>query len=144
MPNWWGLSFVFRCLDDGGGEALSRQWLPCTGCWRYSHDMNYLLYGILFLQISASLRCFCQRTLFPKTVWTGWHGHPLYQIYLINQDTRQECFRLSNRSFLWCCWPWVDHLPPVRWSTFSFMFVNGSWCENLIFYPRVWPSIVTL
>ena len=143
MPNWWDLSFVFRCLDDGGRP------FPVNGCPVPDVGNIHLIWiiycmGYCFCICPPPCDVFVNGLYFLKTIWTGWHGHPLYQISLINQDTRQECFRLSNRSFLWCCRPWVNRLPPVRWSTFSFMFVNGSWCENLITYPRVWPSIITL
>ena len=31
-----------------------------------------------------------------------------------------------------CIWPWMNHSHPVWWSTITFMFVNGSWCVNLV------------
>ena len=38
-------------------------------------------------------------------------------------DNQQEYSRLGNWFSLWCLVPWMNHLPPIRWST-SFMFVK--------------------
>ena len=62
-------------------------------------------------------------------------------IYIIftyyTQDNRQECFRLSNWVSLWCLRPWMNHLPPVWWSNFRFMFVNESWYVSLTLWKKI-------
>ena len=68
----------------------------------------------------------------------------LYIIFTYyTQDNQQECFRLSNWFSLWCLGLWMNHLPPVWWSNFRFMFLIKSWCVRLtklreIFY---WCSV---
>ena len=47
------------------------------------------------------------------------------------QDDKQECFRLSNSFSLRCLGPWMNHLAPVWWSDFRFIFLNKSWCVSL-------------
>ena len=58
-------------LTDGEKDslwwpALSRHWLSWTGCCQYLLNMKYLMYGLLFLQLSISLGCFCLWTFFLK------------------------------------------------------------------------------
>ena len=46
------------------------------------------------------------------------------------QHNEHDCFRLRHRFSLRCSGPWMNHLPPVRWSNFRFMFLNESWCVS--------------
>ena len=56
----------------------------------------------------------------------------LYSIFTHHtQDNQQECFWLSNGFSIRCLVSWTDHLPPVWWSNFRFMFLNESWCVSL-------------
>ena len=32
---------------------------------------------------------------------------------------------------MWCLGPWMNHLPPVWWTNYSFLFLNESWCVSL-------------
>ena len=49
------------------------------------------------------------------------------------EDNQQESFRHScNWIPLRCLGPWMNHLPPMWWSNFRFMFLNHSWCVNFI------------
>ena len=69
---------------------------------------------------------------FWKADWTSYHGPPLYHIYILHSDNQQECFRLlSNWFSLRSLGPWINHLPPVWWSNFRFMFLDDSWCVSL-------------
>ena len=58
------------CLTDDTRNCLWRpalgHWLPCSWCWQHLFYMKWLKYGLLFLILSASLRCFCPRTLVSK------------------------------------------------------------------------------
>ena len=42
--------------------------------------------------------------------------------WLVNMDLKdnQQCFRLKNWFSFRRVWPWMNHLPPVWWSTFRF------------------------
>ena len=45
----------------------------------------------------------------------------------------QFCIHASyiGLSYYWCfLGPWMNHVPPVWWSKFSFMLLNYSWCLN--------------
>ena len=53
------------------------------------------------------------------------------------QDNHPECFRLSNWFSLRCLGPWMNHLPPVWWSNFRFMFLNESWCVSLTYWRGI-------
>ena len=47
----------------------------------------------------------------------------LYIIFTYyTQDNNQECFRFSNWFSMWCSRPWLNHLPPVWWFNFRFIF----------------------
>ena len=53
----------------------------------------------------------------------------LYIIFTYHtQDNQQECFRFSNWFSLRCLGPLMNHLPPVWWSNFRYMFLNEIWC----------------
>ena len=55
------------------------------------------------------------------------------------EDNQQECFRHSCNWFpLWCLGPWMNHLPPMWWSNFRFMFLNHSWCVNFIWWIGIY------
>ena len=62
-------------------------------------------------------------------------------LYIISthytEDNQQECLRLSNWFSSWCLGPWMNHLPPVWWSNFSFMFLNESWCVSLAWWRGI-------
>ena len=70
---------------------------------------------------------------FKKNYWTSFHGPPLCQIRLYQpEDNQLECFRLGNWFFLWCMGQWINHLPPVWWSNFRFMFLYDNCSVHLI------------
>ena len=49
----------------------------------------------------------------------------------LTQGNQQECFRFSDWFSLQCLGPWMNHMPPVWWSNFRFMFLNESWYVGL-------------
>ena len=55
-----------------------RHWLSCTGCWQYLLNMKLLMYGLLFMNLFASLRCFCPRTVFLETGLVQWASYLTY------------------------------------------------------------------
>ena len=40
------------------------------------------------------------------------------------KNNQQGCFSLCKRFSLWHLGPWMNHWPPVWWSTFRFMFLK--------------------
>ena len=121
-------SFVFLCLNDekGGGRgwpATSGRWLCFTRCCQ--DWLKCLMYGQLFLHWSTSPGCFHPRIGLVTmdllyVIFTYW-----------THDNHQECVRLSNWFSLWCLGPLMNHLRPVWWSNFRFMFLHDSWCVSL-------------
>ena len=79
------------------------------------------------------LGCFCPRTIFAKKRIGQVTTDLLFiRFTYYNKDNQQECSLLSNWFPLWCLGPWMNHLPPVWWSTFRFGFFNVSWCVSLV------------
>ena len=64
----WGVPLVLFVLADGerGGLPFSGHWMFCTGSCQYLLYMKCPMYGLLFLQLSTSLRCFRPRTFYFK------------------------------------------------------------------------------
>ena len=63
--------FNLFVLTDGERDGLwwpttSGHWLFCTGCCKYLRNMKFLMFGLLFLQLSISLGCFHPWTFFSK------------------------------------------------------------------------------
>ena len=147
--------FVFRFLNDGvcdlyidallmGGpmwSALSGHCLSCTGCWLYSLNMKWLVDGTLFLHTSISLpRIFLfTDSLFENRdcIVTSDLPNERFTYYTKNKDKEQRCSRLNNWHSLRCLGPWVNHLPPVWWSTFWFSLLIVGWCESLIWWRGI-------
>ena len=46
-------------------------------------SLKWLMFGIIFLYLSTSLRCFCPWTIFLNNGLDNIHGPPLYQIYIL-------------------------------------------------------------
>ena len=122
--DWLGVSFVLRCLTDVERDCLwdptlSGLWSSCTGCWHYLSNMQWLMYRLLLVYLSASLWCFCARGIYvlTKMDWTSYHGPPLYQGYILNILINRNVLGLATDSpcgFLghgWTtCLPRVVHL----------------------------------
>ena len=137
MPYWWGK----------GWPALSGHWLSCTRCWLYLLGMKWLMSGTLFLHISTfvSMKWLMCGTLF------------LHKSTSVGSFRKNRWDKLPQTSFIWD-WHtilriisrgvpglatdspssirgrWMNHLPPVWWSTFRFRFLIVSWCESLIWW----------
>ena len=74
----------------------------------------------------ASVHCLLFRE--NKTDWTRFNGS-LYKINFTryDKDNEREWSMLRKLFSLWFWGPWMNHLPPVWWSTFRFVFINDSW-----------------
>ena len=120
--------YIYICLTDGERHdlrwpALSGHWLSCTECWLYLLRMKLLMYGTLFLHISTSLGCFCPQTIFTKKIRIGQATSDLLCLrFTYTKHNQQGCSRLSNWFSLWCLGRWINHFPPVWWSTFRSRF----------------------
>ena len=135
LSDWWGVPLVLFVLTDGERDglcwpALSGHWLSCTECCQYLLNMKYLMHELLFLQLFTSQRCFHPRTL-KKRIGLVTMDLLYIKFTYYSQATQQEGFSLSNRFSLWWLGPWMNHLPPVPWSGFMFMFLKESWCVSL-------------
>ena len=53
------------------------------------------------------------------------------------KNNQQECPKPSNWFSLWCMGPWMNHWPPVWWSTFRFTFIIVSWRESSIWWRGI-------
>ena len=45
--------------------------------------------------------------------------------------------------YLWYLGVWMNHSPPVWWSTWRFIFQNETWCVNLIWWKGVFYTFYT-
>ena len=63
LSTFWLSTFRFV---DVLTSYLSGHWLSCSACYQYLLNMKCLMYGLLFLQLSTSLGCFCPWTFFLK------------------------------------------------------------------------------
>ena len=117
------------------GFAITQEishWLSCTVCCQYLLDMKYLIYGPLFLQLSTSLGCFRPWIFFLKKRFGLLVLDIICFIFTYyTQDNQQVYFRLGNWFSLQCLGPWTNHLLPVWWSNFNFMFLKENWCVSL-------------
>ena len=116
-----------------------------------SHDMIYLLrydwcVGLMCLHISTSLGFFGPRTIFTKKKCIGQVTSDLLYIRFTyyTKDNQQGCSRLSNGFSMWCLRPWMNHLPPIWWSTFRFRFLIVSWYGSLIWWRGIFLLISCL
>ena len=50
---------------------------------------------------------------------------------------QQECFRLQWLIPIAVFGPWMNHLPPMWWSTFKFMFQNDSSCVSFTYWRGI-------
>ena len=148
MSKWWDMLFVFRCLFDGGRDglrrsALSGHWLSCTGyklyllsmkLWMYVWDTVFACVQLLRLFLSADYLYDKKRIgkVTPDLLYMNQQEHTYY----IN-DNQQQCSRPSNRFSLRGLGPWMNQLPPVRWSTFRLRFLIVSWCEICIWWKEI-------
>ena len=127
---WWGVPLV---LTDGERDSLwwpvSGRWLPCTGWCQYLLNMKCVMYGLLILQLSTSLRCF--GLSFWKTGWTIFRGPPLYHNYILYSGWSTRVFQT-----------WQPILLAVFWAVDEPI----SSCMMVQFYVYVskWKSVCTL
>ena len=82
--NWWG-------RDGLWWPALSCHWLSRTRCGQYLLSVKWIIYGILFLHLSASsLACCCPRTFFDKRLdklpWTSFMSNLLFLQMIISRS----------------------------------------------------------
>ena len=59
---------------------------------------------------------------------------PYKRLIYYSKDNQQGCSRLSNLFSLQCLGPWMNHLPPVWWSTCRFRIVIFSWRKSFIWW----------
>ena len=125
-----GCATAFICIDWWGKgwpivTSPFRQALSYTGCCQYLLNMNCLMHGLLFLQLSTSLGCFCPPTFFWKADWTGCHRPPLCHIYILTMIliSRINLYLIFCLQYLGS---WMDHLyggtQVLRWHRISIHF----------------------
>ena len=161
MSKRCGMWSVYRWLVMGGRggswwPVLSEHWLSYTGCWRYLPSMKWLMYGILFLHLSTSPWCFCPRTIFAKKnnqTKTIKQQQPNNKKKRLDKLPRTSFIPdlliiqgIINRSVPYfttdspcgVCGVWMNHLPPVWWSTFRYsFFLNGNRCVSLVWWRGI-------
>ena len=104
----------------------------------YSLSIKWLMYVILFLHLSTSLGCFCPWAIFSqneldKLPWTSFVSGIYTKLVIISRS--DQCLATDSPCGVK---PWMNHLPPVRWPTFRFMFLNDSRCANLAWLCVCW------
>ena len=102
--DWWGKGWTVVVFLFWALVVLY-QMSPCL------INLKCVMYGLLFLQLSSSPGCFHPQTFFLKNGldWFPW---------------------TSKWFSLRCLGLWMNHLPPVWWSNFRFMFLKESWCVS--------------
>ena len=143
------ICLIFESLTGGVCHLYYLYWLmakgivyggqpfPDTGCPLSDvtniYLMKCLMYGLLFLRLSTSLGSFHPRNfLFENGLdWFPCTPFILYLHTILSIISRCVVFRFSNWFSLRCLQPWMNHLPPVWWSNFRFIFLNESWCVSL-------------
>ena len=96
--------------------------LSCTAClYFYASDMtNVSDTGSTLIYLSWMF--LPTVILFWTTYWITYNGPPLYQFYKINLGQSAGKFQLALQPFFRRLRPWMNHLPPVWWSTFGSVF----------------------
>ena len=92
-------------------------------------NMKWLMYGILCLDLSTSLGGSCPRAIFAKRIGQVTTDPSIPDLYTILRIINMSVRGLASDS-LGCLGPWMNHLPPVRWTTFRFGVLNVSGCVN--------------
>ena len=115
-------------------RALHLNWQP-TQVWMpqaLSHNptqsrgfMSLPIY-IFFLEFQTRLHK-SPGLYFIIVDWTCHHQTHLCQIYILNWNVLQGSSKLCNWLSLQCLVPWNNHLPPLCWSTFQKLVLDGSW-----------------
>ena len=107
--------------------------------------MKWSVIGILFLNLSSPIRCFCPQTFCSNNVHTIYHGPPLYHINIYGtKNNQQECFRLSDWSPLRCFGLQINHFSPVWWSTMRFISFQWQLVCKFHTVERSFPLISSL
>ena len=109
-------------------------------------NMKWLMYGILCLDLSTSLWGSCPRAIFAKRIGQVTTDPSIPDLYTILRIINRSVRGLASDS-LGCLEPWMNHLPPVRWTAFRFGVLNVSGCVNWVerdffiaFLPYILPS----
>ena len=139
MPKWVCDLYINALLMGKGGlrlHVLSGHWLYGTGCWLYLLSMKLSMYGTLSLHISTSLGVSIHGLSSKKRIGQV-TSDLLYMIFIYyTKDNQQGSSRLSNWLSLRCLGPWMNHLPPVWWSTFR--------CQLVWMFDLWWKGIFIL
>ena len=106
-------------------------------CCHYLFNMECLMYGLLFLQLSTFLGYFRPRTFFLKngldrSPWTSFISYLHTIVGIISRNVLG-----SATDFPCGVGPWMKCLTPVWWSKFRFMFPNESWCVSLTWWRGI-------
>ena len=134
--------FVYKCLTDVERDGLrwpvlSGLWLSCIGNWLYLLSMKLSMWDNFSAHIHLP-RLFLSMDYLYKKCFGQVTSDLLDMRFAYNtKDNQQGCSRLSNWFSLWCMGPWMNHLPPVWWSTFRFRFLIVSWYESLIWWSGI-------
>ena len=140
------ISFPIKNRSKNRHQNLWDRW--CVSSWRPRFWSRYYIYIVIFyvykstLPVSYNLSYyflfhvvnFCSGstgsvTLSPQDVsvprlalrlpnWWWFYWTSLCHIYILNWDILQGSFRLCNWLSLRRLVSWINHLPPVCWSTF--------------------------
>ena len=112
----------------------SWHWMSCSRYCKYLLDMQCLMYGLLFLQISTPTGYFP----FEKKRIGLVSMDLLYIIFTYyTQRNQQEYFRLTNWFSLRSLELWLNHLPPVWCFNFIFVFLNERCCASLTYWRGI-------
>ena len=96
-------------------------WLLCTECLHLLLYLIWLMFGEPFPHLSTSLGCFCPRTFFLNNGLDDIK----WAIFIPDLHTKLRIIRrrLSDFATGSPCDVWINHLPPVWWYTFRFIFL---------------------
>ena len=135
-----GCVTCFICIERWGKKwpmvaCPSWHWMSCSRYCQYLLDMQCLMYGLLFLQFSTPT---------PNRIFSFWKKNGLVSmdlLYIIftyyTQRNQQEYFRLTNWFSLRSLGSWMNHLPPVWYSNFSFVLLNERWCVRFKYWRGI-------
>ena len=80
---------------------------------------------------------------FWETDWTSCHG-PLLSDLHTKIRISAGVFQAHNWFPLQCLGPWMNHLSPIWWSTFRFIFLNDSWCVIMMWLKGIFYWLLPL
>ena len=117
-PSIWHMSvWILNCAEGNSVMATIAGMFTAMICFVLCIRPSYT--GFLLVLHSPTSQDVSVPGLASRILdWTGFYRTSLCHIYIPYWDILQGSSRLCNWLSLRCLGPWINHLPPVCWSTF--------------------------